>query len=231
MCFQCDVLADHQYARRSRIATTAHRQRPRCRDVQCDVLADHQYARRSRIATTAHRQRPRCRDDQVAKKRKRSKSASSSRKRKRSEVAGPPQLPSEVPRFVPKPRDPIPPEDLPAVSSMPLSLQPSRAPIQDDGPLMIHNHTVEEYQQIYHEVVDDMLRFKNGRPRPYSLNLGLQIKQKLWERLNRPSLTTTVAEDGLQTVHVSYGAGEYPPLHNVDISDEPRPPKRFTKSK
>ncbi|KAM4592264.1 uncharacterized protein PAE49_007833 [Odontesthes bonariensis] len=193
----------------------------------CDVPADHQVIRRSRrITTTAHRQCPCCRDDQVVKapqKRKRSTSANPSRKRKRSAVAGPSEPPLEVLSLVPKPRDPIPPEDLPAVSPVALSLQPSRAPRQDDGPLMIHNYTVEEYQNIYHEVVDDMLRFKNGRVRPYSLNLGLQIKQKLWERLNRPSLTTTISEDGLQTVHVSDGAGEYPPLHNVDVSHEPRP--------
>ena len=57
------------------------------------------------------------------------------------------------------PRSAIPPADLPVVSNVaPGSPRPSTAPLRDDGPLKIHNRSVEEYQQIYHEVVDDMLR-------------------------------------------------------------------------
>ncbi|KAK1879615.1 putative protein C22orf31 [Dissostichus eleginoides] len=88
---------------------------------------------------------------------------------------------------------------------------------------LIHNRSVEEYQLIYHEVVDNMLRFPNGRLRPYSLGLGRRIKQKLWERLDRPMFTETVDEDGLVHVDVSYGAGVQPPLYNVDVSGEPEP--------
>ncbi len=37
-------------------------------------------------------------------------------------------------------------------------LTPSSPP-HHDGPLTIHNRSVEEYQQIYHEVVDEMLKY------------------------------------------------------------------------
>jgi len=71
---------------------------------------------------------------------------------------GPSQPTLEVLSLVPKPSATVPPEDLPAVSPVALSLQPSvsSAPLQDNCRLMIHNHAVE-YQQIYHEVVDGML--------------------------------------------------------------------------
>lgn len=66
-------------------------------------------------------------------------------------------------------------------------------------------------------------RYKNGRLRPYSLALGRSIKQKLWERLDRPTFTETVAEDGRVHVDVSYGVGVCPPHYDVDISGEPTP--------
>ncbi|KAM7385116.1 hypothetical protein PAMP_001213 [Pampus punctatissimus] len=140
-------------------------------------------------------------------------------KRKRTSVAPPREPSAERPEI---PESAIPPADLPAVSNVaPCSSRSPTAPLQDDGPLMIHNRSVEEYQQLYHEVVDDMLKYKNGRYRPYSLNLGRRIKQKLWERLNRPSFTESVNEDGLVTINVSYGVGVYPPLHDLDTSLEP----------
>ncbi|CAK6962362.1 uncharacterized protein LOC121911531 isoform X2 [Scomber scombrus] len=122
------------------------------------------------------------------------------------------------------PRSAIPPTDLPVVSTVaPCSPWLSNAPLQDDGPLKIHNRSVEEYRQIYHEVVDAMLRYKNGRLRPYTLELGRRIKQTLWERLNCPTFTTSTNEDGLINVYVSYRVGVYPSLYNVDISEEPEP--------
>ncbi|KAM7382373.1 hypothetical protein PAMP_002104 [Pampus punctatissimus] len=140
-------------------------------------------------------------------------------KRKRTSVAPPREPSAERPEI---PESAIPPADLLAVLNVaPCSSRSPTAPLQDDGPLMIHNRSVEEYQQLYHEVVDDMLKYKNGRYRPYSLNLGRRIKQKLWERLNRPSFTESVNEDGLVTINVSYGVGVYPPLHDLDTSLEP----------
>lgn len=67
------------------------------------------------------------------------------------------------------------------------------------------------------------LRFKSGRLRPYTLSLGRVIKQKLWQRLDRPLFTETVNGDGLVHVDVSYGVGVFPPLHQVDILGEPKP--------
>ncbi|KAA8581124.1 hypothetical protein FQN60_002705, partial [Etheostoma spectabile] len=125
--------------------------------------------------------------------------------------------------LVPKLEATISPADLPVASTAAPSLQLSSAPLHHDEPLKIHNRSVEEYQQLYHEVVDDMLRYKNGRQRPYSLKLGRCIKQKLWERLDRPTFTETVGEDGRVHVDVSYGVGDCPPLYDVDISGEPKP--------
>lgn len=88
---------------------------------------------------------------------------------------------------------------------------------------MIHNRSVEEYQRIYHEVVDDMLRYNNGQLRPYSLALGRRIKQRLWKRLDRPTFTESVNEDGLVHVNASYGVGAHPPQYDVDTSGEPEP--------
>ena len=66
-------------------------------------------------------------------------------------------------------------------------------------------------------------RFKDGRQRPYSLALGRRIKQKLWERLDRPTMTSSVSGDGLVRVEASYGVGVYPSLYDVDTLGEPQP--------
>ncbi|KAI3358457.1 hypothetical protein L3Q82_014890, partial [Scortum barcoo] len=141
------------------------------------------------------------------------------KKRKRTSVSppakpavGPPEGPNRAPspqpctsaaafagllNLAPKLQATIPPEDLPAASNVAHSPPPSPAPPRPDSPLRIHNRSVEEYQRIYHEVVDEMLTYKNGRTRPYSLELGRRIKQKLWERLNRPTVVTSADENGL----------------------------------
>ncbi|XP_074498511.1 uncharacterized protein LOC141771878 isoform X2 [Sebastes fasciatus] len=173
--------------------------------------------------------------------------SSSPRKRKRTSVARPSESSADHPKVVtpqpsgpagdmpgllglaPRPCATIPPSELPAVSKVTPDPKPFSAPLLDDGPLLIHNRTVEEYQRIYHEVVDDMLRFKNGRPRPYSLDLGRRIKQKLWERLDRPTFTSSVGEDGLVRVEASYGVGVYPPMYDVDTLGEPQPSTPPTK--
>ncbi|XP_039679259.1 uncharacterized protein LOC120573536 [Perca fluviatilis] len=194
---------------------------------------------------------PCCKDSQVPhSKRKRPHSAARGdrpQKRKRTSVARPPKPSAENPAsevsnwgpspqpstpavdiagllgLVPKLEATISPSDLPVASTVAPSLQPSAVLPHHDEPLKIHNRSVEEYQQIYHEVVDDMLRYKSGKLRPYSLDLGRRIKQKLWERLDRPTFSETVAEDGRVHVDVSYGVGVYPPLYEVDISGEPEP--------
>ncbi|XP_074474307.1 uncharacterized protein LOC141757618 isoform X2 [Sebastes fasciatus] len=115
----------------------------------------------------------------------------------------------------------IPPDELPLLSKVSPIPQSSSAPLlHDNDPVRIHNHSVEDYQKIYHEVVDNMLHYKSGRVRPYSLELGRCIKQKLWERLNRPSFTSSVGEDGLEPAP--------PPLPDDSdkvLQPEPPPPE------
>ncbi|XP_037607876.1 uncharacterized protein LOC119477808 isoform X2 [Sebastes umbrosus] len=115
----------------------------------------------------------------------------------------------------------IPPDELPLISKVSPIPQSSSAPLlHDNDPVRIHNHSVEDYQKIYHEVVDNMLHYKSGRVRPYSLELGRCIKQKLWERLNRPSFTSSVGEDGLEPAP--------PPLPDDSdkvLQPEPPPPE------
>lgn len=148
-----------------------------------------------------------------------------------------------------RPSATIPDSELPPVSNTAHNLRPSTVAPRPDSPLMIHNRSVEEYQQVYHEVVDDMLRSvwikpllsparqkkkglklsissvphreENGQLRPYSLELGRLIKKKLWERLNRPTMIMSIDEDGRLHVDVTYGVEECPPEFNVDTTKEP----------
>lgn len=55
------------------------------------------------------------------------------------------------------------------------------------------------------------------------------MKQKLWERLGGPMYTTTEDADGRLHIAPSYGAGVRPPQYEVDISNEPKPPKFVVK--
>ncbi|CAJ1078201.1 uncharacterized protein LOC117812951 isoform X1 [Xyrichtys novacula] len=127
------------------------------------------------------------------------------------------------PPLVPRPQPTTEPSELPQVFPVVHHSQPPTTPQLDDGPLIIHHQSVEEYQQHYHAVVDDMLQYKNGRQRPYSLALGRLVKQKLWERLDRPQFTETVDDNGLVCENTSYRVGVYPPLYDVDTSHEPMP--------
>ncbi|XP_050926940.1 uncharacterized protein LOC108876372 [Lates calcarifer] len=209
---------------------------------QCNVpihLQDHNYvkSRRTSVRHRPSRNCPCCRDSEGQNSTplpQRSVTTSRPpRKRKRSSEHHPSAPPAEAPGEldpVQRPRSPISPANLPQVSTLPPRPQPSTADTQPtstavhpSSPVRIHNHSVEDYQKLYHEVVDDMLRYKSGRPRPYSLELGRRIKQKLWERLNHPLISTSANEDRQAHVDVSYGAGVYPPHYDVDISGEPEP--------
>ncbi|CAJ1086657.1 uncharacterized protein LOC117812951 isoform X1 [Xyrichtys novacula] len=125
------------------------------------------------------------------------------------------------PPVVQGPQLSIPPSELPQVSTVVPRFQPSTAPLLDDGPLIIHHLSVEEFQQLYH-VVDDMLWYINRRQRPYSLALGRHVKHKRWERSDRPQFTETVDENGRVHVDISNRVGVSPPLYNVDTSLEPQ---------
>ncbi|XP_059212743.1 uncharacterized protein LOC131991369 [Centropristis striata] len=195
-------------------------------------LLDHTYNKVIRVSarlTQAAKRPAACRDCSCCSDNQHSEApANPPQKRRRTSVAQPSTPPADTPassNLVLKPRAPISPADLPLVSPVPSSPQPTAPPLPDE-PLMICGLPVEEYQQLYHEVVDDMLRFKNGRQRPYTLALGRRIKQKLWERLDRPTFTETVDADGRVHVDTSYGVGVHPPQYDVDTSEEPGPSKR-----
>lgn len=66
-------------------------------------------------------------------------------------------------------------------------------------------------------------RYKNGRPRPYTVQLGRIIKQRLWEKLNCPQISLQEGDNGLLMVSELHEDDVYPPLIEVDISHEPDP--------
>ncbi|XP_073350183.1 uncharacterized protein [Pagrus major] len=201
------------------------------------LLRDHDYSRRRRSsARQAHgawTKCPCCRNEQVNLTPGPQHSATKAnlpQKRKRSSAPRPSTPSAHGPgkiSLVPAPSSTIPLADLPVVYNVPPSSgadnQPSSSGVNRSGPLKIHNCSVEDYQRVYHEVVDDLLSYKSGRVRPYSLQSGRRIKQKLWERLDRPTITSSTYQDGLTHVDVSYGAGVFPPLYDVDTLGEPSP--------
>ncbi|KAL7833928.1 hypothetical protein AOLI_G00288880 [Acnodon oligacanthus] len=90
-------------------------------------------------------------------------------------------------------------------------------------PLLIHGHPTEEYQTIYHSVVDSMVCTASGCPRPYSLELGLRIKQRLWETLRCPPLREEEQPDGRLGCTEGFSSPtlrSFAPLIEVDISGE-----------
>nr|XP_015215368.1 PREDICTED: uncharacterized protein C22orf31 homolog [Lepisosteus oculatus] len=102
---------------------------------------------------------------------------------------------------------------------------PSHTTCRSDEPLLIHGLSVEEYRQVYHSVVEPMRMNSKGRPKPYSLELGRRIKQRLWEALHCPRLQEIVHPDGrVQFISVTTGGHKrYAPQIEVDISQEPLP--------
>ncbi|XP_057679460.1 uncharacterized protein LOC130907933 [Corythoichthys intestinalis] len=133
-----------------------------------------------------------------------------------------PPVGQETEAEAPIPYSAIPHCDLPVASVFPRIPQP---PICSPEPLIIHNLSVEEHQYIYHEIVDEKLRFMKGRTRTYRLAEGRLIKEKLWERLCHPMFTTTEDANGRVQITPSYGTTALPPQYEVDISQEPKPPK------
>ena len=75
-----------------------------------------------------------------------------------------------------------------------------------EKPLAINGLGVEEYQSLYHSMVDPLLFTTSGSPRKYTRGLGLRIKAQL-----RQALHCTGAP--LDTLSL--------PQFIVDVSDEP----------
>ncbi|RXN21228.1 putative protein si:rp71-45g20.11 isoform X1 [Labeo rohita] len=91
---------------------------------------------------------------------------------------------------------------------------------QQEEPVSIHGYSVQAYQGIYSSVVEPMMKTRSGRHRPYSLELGLKIKQRLWETLNCPELVETeLMTESFSTTN----RRSFAPRVHVDISKEPLP--------
>ncbi|RXN26429.1 putative protein C22orf31-like protein [Labeo rohita] len=96
---------------------------------------------------------------------------------------------------------------------------------QQEEPVSIHGCSVQGYQDIYRSV-EPMMKTRCGRQRPYSLELGLKIKQRLWETLNCPSLLETELPDGRILITESFTprtSRSFAPRIHVDVSEEPLP--------
>ncbi|XP_063046100.1 uncharacterized protein LOC134440097 [Engraulis encrasicolus] len=102
----------------------------------------------------------------------------------------------------------------------------SSVPQPQDEPLRIHGCNVEDFKRIYHSVVDPKLTTKSGNPRPYGLQMGRVIKQRMWEIFHCPSFVETEGADGRVWVSEAYCSPSlkpHAPLIDVDISQEPIP--------
>ncbi|KAL1268064.1 hypothetical protein QQF64_033427 [Cirrhinus molitorella] len=94
---------------------------------------------------------------------------------------------------------------------------------QQEEPVSIHGCSVQGYQDIYRSV-EPMIKTRCGRQRPYSLELGLKMKQRLWEKLNCPSLLETEQPDGRILITESFTTSRsFAPRIHVDVSEEPLP--------
>ncbi|KAK6329156.1 hypothetical protein J4Q44_G00011340 [Coregonus suidteri] len=109
---------------------------------------------------------------------------------------------------------------IPSPSSYPERSPTGRTEAQEEP--LIHGHSIPEYQQIYHSVVDSMLVTASVQPPRYSLNLGRRIKQRLWEALWCPTFTITQLTEGRVGVEETLGVRHYAPQIDVDISLEPK---------
>ena len=89
-----------------------------------------------------------------------------------------------------------------------------------EEPLSIHGRSVEEYQGIYRSVMDSTVKKPAGR---YTLQKGLEVKQRLWEKLGRPALLETEQPDGRVLITEIRSESSVPPQIKVDISKEPLP--------
>ncbi|MGH0152783.1 UNVERIFIED_CONTAM: hypothetical protein FKN15_029025 [Acipenser sinensis] len=110
--------------------------------------------------------------------------------------------------------------------SLPLaSTAAARFPSGRDTPLQIHGMNVEEYRRVYNALVEPMLKTSSGSPRRYSLALGWQIKQRLYEALSCPSLQESEYTDRSVGFRESSARGHKrdAPTVEVDISEEPLP--------
>ncbi|KAL2087447.1 hypothetical protein ACEWY4_016275 [Coilia grayii] len=104
----------------------------------------------------------------------------------------------------------------------------SNGPLPQEEPTRIHGYNVEDFKRIYHSVVDPKLTTKSGNPRPYGLQMGQVIKQRMWKKVHCLSFLGTEGADGRVWISESYCSHTlrpYAPVIDVDVSGEPMPEK------
>ncbi|XP_031716476.1 uncharacterized protein C22orf31 [Anarrhichthys ocellatus] len=90
------------------------------------------------------------------------------------------------------------------------------------GPLMIHGFTVPEYQQTYHSVVDPLLLRPCGKLAAYSLKLGRNIKEHLFEELAYPTLQISEQSNGKLELMERFCVLRPTPFIDIDRNGEPQ---------
>ncbi|XP_034556528.1 uncharacterized protein C22orf31-like isoform X2 [Notolabrus celidotus] len=90
------------------------------------------------------------------------------------------------------------------------------------GPLLIHGFTVPEYQQTYHSVVDPLLLSPSGKLTAYGLELGRNIKERLFEELAYPTLQISQQTNGKVEVLERFCVLRPTPFIDIDRKGEPR---------
>ncbi|XP_060902428.1 uncharacterized protein C22orf31-like [Labrus mixtus] len=93
---------------------------------------------------------------------------------------------------------------------------------QPAGPLLIHGFTVPEYQQTYHSVVDPLLVSPCGKLTAYSVELGRNIKEHLFEELAYPTLQISEQTDGKVEVLERFCVLRATPFINIDSKGGPQ---------
>ena len=78
-----------------------------------------------------------------------------------------------------------------------------------DSDLLIHGRSVAEYQQLYHSVVDVLVKRKEN------LNRSKKIKKRLWEALSGPHFCSTALSDTQQQLTESCTGSVYTAICNV----------------
>uniref|UniRef100_A0A3Q3IH94 Uncharacterized protein n=1 Tax=Monopterus albus TaxID=43700 RepID=A0A3Q3IH94_MONAL len=91
---------------------------------------------------------------------------------------------------------------------LPMSTGQCGGPQHQPG-LRIHGFTAAEYQQTYHSVVDPLLLSPCGTLAAYSLELGRNIKERLFKELAYPMLQISEYSDGKQPVYTVI-SGQWP---------------------
>ncbi|XP_022533372.2 uncharacterized protein C22orf31-like [Astyanax mexicanus] len=92
-----------------------------------------------------------------------------------------------------------------------------------DSPLWVHGLSVEEFQGVYHSVVDPVMGSTSGK---FCLQFGRELKQRLRRELRCPILTEEVQPDGRVKITEAFSSltpVRSAPDFDLDTSGEPLP--------